>query len=106
MPRPAFVSALMALGERERRALLDEIVQVKGLMPLLMKERNNEPWTAEDKRELRQHLRRLSRISPYLVILIMPGGFAALPLLSWWLDRRRTRRLPAERADLERASKP
>ena len=96
----AFMRRLAALAERERRALLDEAVKVKGLMPLLMKERNREPWTAEDRRELRQHLARLSRISPYLVILVMPGGFAALPLLAWWLDRRRTRRLPVPESEL------
>ncbi len=25
-------------------------------------------------------------------LLVMPGGMLALPVLTWWLDRRRTRR--------------
>ena len=37
------------------------------------------------------HLRRLWRISPYLVVLVAPGGFFMLPCLAWWLDRRRNR---------------
>ena len=46
--------------------------------------------------EIRAHLKRLSKLSPYLVVIVMPGGFAVLPLLAWWLDRRRNRdRVPA-----------
>jgi hypothetical protein len=93
-PRLPFLRRILDVTEREKRALLAEITQVRGLMPLLMKPRNHQRWTAEDKRELREHLARLSRISPYLVVLVMPGGFAALPLLAWWLDRRRGKRLP------------
>jgi hypothetical protein len=33
----------------------------------------------------------LSTLSPYLVVLVMPGGLLALPALAWWLDRRRLR---------------
>jgi hypothetical protein len=76
---------------REKAYLLSEMVPVKGLMPLLMKPRNGERWTAEDKVLLRQHLRRIARLSPYLFVLLMPGGFFIMPLLSWWLDRRRNR---------------
>ena len=77
------------LQARERKFLLSEIVQVKGLMPLLMKPRNKQRWSAEDKAELRDHLRRLSHISPYIAVMILPGSFLMLPLLAWWLDRRR-----------------
>ena len=87
----AFIRSLRELAARERRFLTDEIVQVRGLMPLLMKPRNGERWTGEDKRELKAHLRRLSSISRYLVMLAMPGGVLLLPALSWWLDRRRSR---------------
>ncbi len=79
------------LTEREKKHVLNEILQVKGLMPLLMKPRNKQPWTPEDRAELRVHLRRLSNISPYLVVLAMPGSFLLLPALAWWLDRRRGR---------------
>jgi len=79
------------LTAREKKHLLNEILQVRGLMPLLMKQRNKGRWTAEDKAELRVHLRRLSDLSPYLVVLALPGSFILLPALAWWLDRRRNR---------------
>ncbi len=82
------------LTEREKKHLLSECLKVKGLMPLLMKPRNKQRWSAEDKAELAIHMRRLSRISPYLVVLVMPGGFIVLPVLAWWLDRRRNRSRP------------
>lgn len=78
--------------ERERRFMLAEVVKVSGLMPLLMKQRNNQKWSGQDKRELMLHLRRLRQVSPYIAVLVLPGGFAALPVLAWWLDRRRGRR--------------
>ena len=82
------------LTDREKKYLLSEILQVRGLMPLLMKPRNRQRWTSEDKAELRVHLRRLSNISPYLVVLALPGSFVMLPALAWWLDRRRNRSQP------------
>jgi len=94
MPRlraPAPIKKAFELAEREKKHLLSEMVQVKGLMPLLMKPRNKLQWTPEDRAELRQHLQRLSKLSPYLVVVVMPGGFAMLPVLAWWLDRRRNR---------------
>ena len=83
------------LTEREKKHLLSEILQVRGLMPLLMKPRNKQLWTTEDKEELKVHLRRLSNISPYLIVLALPGSFLMLPALAWWLDRRRNRQQPA-----------
>jgi hypothetical protein len=77
------------LTAREQRFLTAEITKVGGLMPLLMKPRNGQRWTPEERRELAAHLRRLSTISPYLVVLAMPGGMLVLPALAWWLDRRR-----------------
>ena len=79
------------LAERERKFLLSEMVQVSGLMPILMRRRNKQKWTPEELAQIRAHLKRISQLSPYLVIIVMPGGFAALPVLAWWLDRRRTR---------------
>jgi uncharacterized Tic20 family protein len=61
-------------------------------MPVLMKKRNKQVWTREDKAEIRAHLVRLSKLSPYLVVLVMPGGLVMLPILAWWLDRRRGKR--------------
>jgi len=81
--------------ERERKYMLAEIVQVKGLMPLLMKPRNKQKWSARDRRKLMAQLRRLSKVSPYIAVIVLPGGFAMLPVLAWWLDRRRGRRASA-----------
>jgi hypothetical protein len=77
------------LAARERRRLLAEFGEVRGLMPLLIKPRNHQKWTREDRTQLAAHLKRASMLSPYLMLLIMPGGFFALPALAWWLDRRR-----------------
>ena len=82
--------------ERERRYMVAEVVKVSGLMPLLMKQRNKQKWSGQDKRELMLHLRQLRQVSPYIAVLVLPGGFAALPVLAWWLDRRRGRRSMAE----------
>ena len=75
--------------ERERKYLVTELSQVKGLMPLLMKPRNKQKWSPEDRHELGIHMRRLQRMSPYIAVVVLPGGFAMLPALAWWLDRRR-----------------
>ena len=80
------------LAERERRFLLGEMSQVRGLMPVLMRRRNKQKWSQEELAEIRAQLKRLSKLSPYLVVIVMPGGFAVLPVLAWWLDRRRQRR--------------
>jgi len=90
------LTSVRDLSARERQRLLSEFSQVRGLMPLLMKSRNKQKWTREDKAQLAAHLKRLSSLSPYLVVLVMPGGLLALPALAWWLDRRRMRgRAPA-----------
>lgn len=93
------VSSVWDLQERERKRILAEAVQIKGLMPLLMKPRNKQRWTREERTELRAHFRRLSDLSPYLVLVVLPGAPLTLPLLAWWLDRRRppAKERPAER---------
>lgn len=89
-----------ATMERERRHMLSEFVQVKDLMPLLMKPRNRMKWSAADRRELMVQLRRLSHLSPYIAVVVLPGGFAMLPVLAWWLDRRRGRRVAVNSAEV------
>ena len=83
---------LYMVAERERKYLVAELSQVGGLMPLLMKPRNTQKWSAEDRLELGIHMRRLQRMSPYIAVMVLPGGFAMLPALAWWLDRRRGQR--------------
>ncbi len=83
--------SVSSLTQRERQRLIEEMQQARGLMPILMKQRNGQRWSIEDRTLLRDHLGRLSRLSPYLVLVVMPGGFFMLPVFAWWLDRRRTR---------------
>ncbi len=78
-------------SQREKDFLIGELQQARGLMPILMKQRNGQRWTPEERAELRGHFGRLSRLSPYLVLVVMPGGFLMLPVFAWWLDRRRLR---------------
>jgi hypothetical protein len=85
----AFVQRLLGAQQRERIFVLKEVLKVKGLMPLLMKQRNGEKWTAEERRQLRENMRSLTQISPYLITMAVPGSLLILPLLAWWLDRRR-----------------
>jgi hypothetical protein len=84
---------MVEVMDREKKYLLSEMVQVKGLMPLLMKPRNKQKWSPEDRQEVIIQLRRLSRISPYLAVMVLPGSFIMLPALAWWLDRRRLNKL-------------
>ena len=80
--------------DREKKHLGEELARTQKLMPLLMKPRNGGRWTREEKRELIEHLKRLSGMGPYVALLVLPGGLALLPLLAWWLDRRRDKRPP------------
>lgn len=81
-----------ALQNRQRAQLLAEMAQMEGLMPLLMKQRNGIRWTSEDRKQIRRRMYSLARLSPYVLALLLPGGLLALPLIAWWLDRRRLRR--------------
>lgn len=87
------------LLEREKEHVLSEMLQIKGLLPLLMKPRNRLQWTIEDRTELKQQMQRIVRLSPYLAIIALPGSFLLLPALAWWLDRRRNRTKPPVNAE-------
>jgi hypothetical protein len=78
--------------DREKKHLSDELSRTQEMMPLLMKARNGEKWTAQEKEALVGHFRRLSKMSPYIALVVIPGGLALLPLVAWWLDRRRAKR--------------
>ena len=77
---------------REKKFLEDELARTQTLMPLLMKPRNGAKWTKDEKRELVDHLKRIGGMGRYVALLLLPGGLALLPLLAWWLDRRRDKR--------------
>jgi hypothetical protein len=86
------VHKMLAAQKREREQILAELIKIRGLMPLLMKPRNGERWSTVERAELTGQMRAFAHISPYLVIMILPGSFFALPVLAWWLDRRRLQR--------------
>ena len=86
------IKTLLAAQQRERDQVLAELVKIKGLVPLLMKSRNGTQWTTDERAELAGKLKAVAHLSPYLAVMILPGSFLLLPLLAWWLDRRRQRR--------------
>jgi len=86
------VSRLVNSQKRQARVFVADVVRMRGLMPLLMKHRNGGSWTPHEKAELLVQLRILSRISPYLLFLLLPGSALLLPVYAWWLDHRRNRR--------------
>lgn len=88
-----FIKEVRLLHQREKLRIREEILQVPGLMTLLMKPRNGQKWTKEEYRELRGQLRRLSRLSIYIASAALPGSTLTLPLIAWWLDQRRQKRL-------------
>jgi hypothetical protein len=83
------IARALARQKRQVRGFVADVVSLRGLMPLLMKHRNGGTWTAAEKAELLVQLRMLSRVSPYLLFLLLPGSALLLPLYAWWLDRRR-----------------
>lgn len=95
MKKPSGDSALkrlLASQKQQAREFVADIVRMRGLMPLLMKHRNGGRWSTEEKTELLFQLRILSRVSPYLLFLLLPGSALLLPIYAWWLDRRRKNR--------------
>ena len=87
------VSRMVASQKRQASVFVADVVRMRGLMPLLMKHRNGGSWTYDEKAELLAQLRILSRISPYLLFLLLPGSALLLPVYAWWLDRRRSVRV-------------
>ena len=85
---------LRGIVQREKKQLEDDLARTQTLMPLLMKPRNGARWTKDEKRELVDHMKRISGMGRYVALLLLPGGLALLPLLAWWLDRRREKRPP------------
>lgn len=82
-----------------RQRIRDDLSQVRGLLPLLMKHRNGQKWSDEERITLLRDLRALSNLSPYLIPLILPGGILMLPLVACWVDRRSREREDAEKRE-------
>ena len=89
---PEWFSSMVAGNSREKTRLRLEIEQIKGAVQLLMKQRNGGKWTTEDRCEIKNILRSVSSVSPYLLIWVIPGSMLILPFLAWHLDTRRKRR--------------
>ena len=79
----------MASNKREKRRFRDELVNMKGAWPLLMKQRNGGKWTPAEKSRLKTMVQSASSVSPYLFIWAIPGSILMLPFLAWFLDKRR-----------------
>ena len=47
-------------------------------------------WSTPDRASLKAGLLKLWKISPYLVVIALPGSLLMLPVLAWWLNRRRS----------------
>jgi len=78
---------------KNKEFILQEILAVKGLMQLLMKQRNTgQQWTDDEIKEIKKHLRNISKIVPALLIFLLPGGSLLLPVLAEILDRRKAGR--------------
>ncbi|MGL5632738.1 MAG: hypothetical protein ACRDD3_10295 [Azovibrio sp.] len=83
---------LRAAQRQEVRCAVTDLMALRGLMPLLMKVRNGGNWTRGERELLQTHLCRLSRLSPFFMLLLLPGSVLWLPVYAWWLDRRRRKR--------------
>ncbi|MFZ5996432.1 MAG: hypothetical protein ACOYW7_02970 [Nitrospirota bacterium] len=84
------VNYFKRLIAKNRAFILEQVLETKGLMQLLMKNRNTgKPWTAEEKLKIKLHLLKISLIVPVLIIFLLPFGSLLLPFLAEVLDRRR-----------------
>lgn len=95
---PLWFCSFLAGNSREKRRLQDELALMKGAWPLLMKQRRGGKWTPEEKARLKDMVRSASSVSPYLFIWALPGSMLLLPLLAWFLDRKRKQRLGRPRS--------
>jgi hypothetical protein len=91
---PSLTHKILDAQKREQAKILAEVVKIRGFMPLLMKHRNGGTWSRAERIELQEQLRAFAHLSPYLLILLLPGSFILLPVFAWWLDRRRQDRTP------------
>ncbi len=76
-----------------REFILKEILAGKGIMQLLMKNRNTgELWTRSELRQLRLYFLHISLAVPAMIIFLLPLGSLILPILAEVLDRRNKKR--------------
>ena len=99
--KAGIISRLASSQKRQAKDVVADIVRMRQLMPLLMKNRNGGRWTDEEKCELILQMRIISRVSPYLFFLLLPGSVLLLPIYARWLDRRRKPRVTVAVAGVE-----
>lgn len=88
------INYLKRLITKNKEFILKEVLEIKGLMQLLMKYRNTgQKWTNEEKKEIKIHLKNISKVVPVLIVFLLPGGSLLLPFLSEVLDRRKSIRI-------------
>lgn len=97
---------MRTVNENHRVYIRNELDQARGLIPLLMKRRNGEQWSAEERATLLRDLRALSNLSPYLIPILLPGGIFLLPLVACWMDRRRDQRKETDHNKTGRQQEP
>ena len=72
-----------------REFIIKEVLEVRGLMHLLMKNKGTgQHWTREEKKEIKLHLKNISKVVPVLTVFLLPGGSLLLPFLVDALDKR------------------
>jgi len=82
---------------KNKEFILEEVLAVRGLMQLLMKQRNmNQEWTKDEIKEIKKHLKNISKVVPVVLIFLLPGGSLLLPLFAEILDRRKIKRPPIQ----------
>jgi len=82
---------------KNKEFILEEVLAVKGLVQLLMKQRNmNQEWTKDEIKEIKKHLKNISKVVPVVLIFLLPGGSLLLPLFAEILDRRKIKRPPIQ----------
>jgi|RhiMetdeSRZDD1v2_1073273.scaffolds.fasta_scaffold772067_3 hypothetical protein len=93
---------MRAAIEAWRRGAFERVSSVQDFVRVLMKPRNGEAWTEEDRRFLTAGFRSLGRMTPIFLLFLLPGGFALAGAYAWLIDRRRQRRRAQESGVSER----
>jgi hypothetical protein len=91
--KSGLLARLAKSQKQQAKDVVADLLRMRRLMPLLMKNRNGGRWTDDEKSELIAQMRILSRLSPYLVFLLLPGSVVLLPIYARWVDGRRKPRV-------------
>jgi hypothetical protein len=78
--------------EAWRRKAFGRLSPIQDFVRVLMKPRNGEAWSDEDRLFLRAGFQALGRLTPLFLLFLLPGGFALAGAYAWLIDRRRQRR--------------